>query len=77
MSRTAERPRQTLNIDLCFVPATHQAAAKIPAVSGSSGRLIVQRVQDEAHDRVWPGLAFEDPSLSYEEAMISFAAAGA
>ena len=57
------------------MPATHQGAAKIPAVSGSSGRLIVQRIQEETEERVWPGLVFEDPALSYEEAMMLFVAA--
>jgi hypothetical protein len=34
---------QTVNVDLCFVPANHVTELKLPAVSGSSGRLVVER----------------------------------
>jgi transposase InsO family protein len=64
-----------VNVDLCFVPVTHEVAAKLPAVSGSSGRLIVQRTQAETDAREWPGRVFEDPELPYEEAMRDFVAA--
>jgi transposase InsO family protein len=57
------------------VPATHEVADKLPAVSGSSGRLIVERTQEEANERAWPGQVFENPELSYEEAMLDFVAA--
>ncbi len=73
-SRTAEEPGQTVNVDLCFVPATHEVADKLPAVSGSSGRLIVQRSQAKTEERKWPGRVFEDPELTYEEAMLDFIA---
>jgi transposase InsO family protein len=55
------------------VPATHELADKLPAVSGSSGRLKVQRSQTETGEREWPGR--EDPELTYEEAMLDFVAA--
>ena len=48
---------------------------KLPAVSGSSGRLIVERLQAETHEREWPGQVFEDSELTYEEAMLAFIAA--
>jgi transposase InsO family protein len=64
-----------VNVDLCFVPATHEVAAKLPAVSGSSGRLIVEQPQAETTEREWPGCVFKDPALTYEEAMIDFVAA--
>lgn len=64
-----------MNVDLCFVPVTHEVADKLPAVSGSSGRLIVQRTQAETDAREWPGRVFEDPELPYEEAMRDFVAA--
>jgi transposase InsO family protein len=64
-----------VNVDLCFVPATHEVANKLPAVSGSSGRLIVERPQSETTEREWPGCVFEDPALAYEEAMLGFVAA--
>lgn len=73
-SRTAEQPEQTINVDLCFVPASHEVSEKIPAVSGSSGRLVVTRAKEEK-ERDWPGRVFEDEGLSYEEAMLKFVAA--
>jgi len=73
--RTAEEPGQTVNVDLCFVPATHERVAKLPAVSGSSGRLKVAPSQTEKDTRTWPGRVFENQALSYEEAMLAFVAA--
>lgn len=72
-SRTAEQPEQTINVDLCFVPANHEVSKKIPAVSGSSGRLVVVSAKAEK-ERDWPGRVFEDEDLSYEEAMLKFVA---
>ena len=50
-------------------------ADKLPAVSGSSGRLIVERSQAETNEREWPGQVFENSELTYEEAMLAFIAA--
>lgn len=47
-------------------------AAKLPAVSGSSGRLVVERAPAESDEREWPGQVFADPDLTYEEAMLDF-----
>ncbi len=79
LSRTAEEPAQTVNVDLCFVPATHETAGHLPAVSGSSGRLVVSRPHDGAttSERTWPGRVFEDPDLEYVAAMQTFVAASA
>ncbi len=73
-ARTADFPEQTVNVDICFVPATHEVVAKLPAVSGSSGRLVVERTLDKAakEQPQWPGRIFEDQNLTYEEAMTSF-----
>lgn len=57
------------------MPAKHEDADKLPAVSGSSGRLIVERSLVETSEREWPGRVFEDPALTYEEAMLKFVAA--
>ena len=57
------------------MPATHEVASKLPAVSGSSGRLIVGRSRAERDGGQWPGRVFEDPGLSYEEAMLGFVTA--
>lgn len=73
--RTAERPGQALNIDICFVPAQHAAQDRLPAVSGSSGRLIVERTHSPADAPDWPGLVFAEAGLAYDEAMRQYAAA--
>lgn len=68
-------PDQAVNVDLCFVPATHQEAEAVPAVSGSSGRLIVGAPKEALAQRTWPGRVFERSDLSYCEAMDGFIAA--
>ena len=76
VARTAEEPGQALNVDLCFVPASHAAEVKLPAVSGSSGHLVIERPKDEEVVQ-YPGRVFEDPSLDYAEAMQAFVRASA
>lgn len=73
--RHAEVPDQAVNVDLCFVPATHSVTELIPAVSGSSGRLIVSQPHGAAEERDWPGRVFERTDLSYQEVMDQFIAA--
>ncbi|MEM7536149.1 MAG: helix-turn-helix domain-containing protein [Chloroflexota bacterium] len=70
--RHAERADQSYNVDLCYVPATHESEEKLPAVSGSSGRLKVEKIQEESSEKTWPGRVFEDQTVTYEEAMKSF-----
>jgi len=72
VSRTAQEPGQTLNVDLCFVPAEHEVEVKLPAVSGSSGRLVVEKVATSTTEADYPGRVFADESLSYPEAMLEF-----
>jgi transposase InsO family protein len=56
------------------VPAVHEVAEHLPAVSGSSGRLVVYgpRQRAEEGERTWPGQVFEDAELAYEAAMQEF-----
>jgi len=75
VARTAEEAEQTVNVDLCFVPATHTAQVKLPAVSGSSGRLVVERPQEASLS--YPGQVFAQADLEYAEAMHQFRAASA
>lgn len=75
VSRTSDTPGQTVTIDLCFVPAQHVPNQKLPAVSGSSGRLVVERPATAATKRPWLGQIFADPTLEYEAAMQRFARA--
>jgi hypothetical protein len=63
-------PGQTVNVDLCFVPATHATEHALPAVSGSSGRLVVTpRAGQDSADRAWPGRIFADHAVDYADAM--------
>jgi transposase InsO family protein len=73
--RTAEQPGQAINVDLCFVPETHVAQEKLPAVSGSSGHLVVERLQPSGEKPHWPGQVFAEAGLDYAEAMRRYAQA--
>ena len=68
-------PGQALNVDLCFVPASHEIEVKLPAVSGSSGRLVIEPPVEAESNRTWPGQVFANESLDYPEAMLEFVAA--
>lgn len=57
------------------MPATHEEIEKLPAVSGSSGRLVIERSADPSEERQWPGQVFADESRDYTEAMLDFVAA--
>jgi len=70
--RTAEEAGQTLNVDIAFVPASHQTEEKLPAVSGSSGRLVIEQPVEAEAEKQWPGRVFEDEKLEYSEAMLDF-----
>ncbi len=72
VNRTADEPGQTLNVDLCFVPVNHLVDVKLPAVSGSSGHLVVERLKEPGQELDYPGKVFADTELDYAEAMRSF-----
>lgn len=72
MSRTADEPGQTLNVDLCFVPVSHLVDVKLPAVSGSSGHLVVERLKEPGQEPDYPGKVFANTELDYAEAVHSF-----
>lgn len=48
---------------------------KLPAVSGSSGRLVIERPKEEREEGHWPGKIFNETDLDYAEAMKEFVAA--
>jgi transposase InsO family protein len=73
--RTAEQPGQAINVDLCFVPEEHIAQEKLPAVSGSSGHLVVERLHSGDEEPHWPGQVFAEAGLDYAEAMRQYAQA--
>jgi len=72
VSRTADLPGQTLNVDLCFVPVSHLVNVKLPAVSGSSGHLVVERMKEAGQEWDYAGKVFADPELDYAEAVQAF-----
>ena len=74
VSRRAEKPGQTLNVDLCFVPAHHEGEVRLPAVSGSSGRLVVQKPKAHQDEVSYPGQVFAKEGLDYACAMREFVA---
>lgn len=47
----------------------------MPAVSGSSGRLVISPAKDAAVEHTWPGRVFEDAPLDYTTALQTFVAA--
>jgi transposase InsO family protein len=57
------------------VPARHEAEQKLPTVSGSSRRLIVEQPKEGQEEKDWPGRVFEDESREYTKAMLDFVAA--
>lgn len=57
------------------MPVEHAPQVKLPAVSGSSGRLVVEWVAAETQPPDWPGAIFALPELSYETAMQHYLAA--
>ncbi len=64
-----------MNVDLCFVPTTHPVAGAVPAVSGSSGKLVVRAPKEASVERRWPGQVFAREELPYCEAMDQFVVA--
>lgn len=54
------------------MPACHQTDAKLPAVSGSSGHLVIERLKESGCEPDYPGKVFANPELSYTEAMQAF-----
>jgi len=77
VTRTSDWPGQAVNVDLLFVPLTHEADIKLPAVSGSSGHLVIERLPETGQEPSYPGQVFANPELSYAEAMRSFVEASA
>jgi len=75
--RSAEEPGQTLNVDLCLVPASHAMEHKLPAVSCSSGRLVAERPTVAGLESSYPGQVFAESDRPYAEAMQAFVVASA
>lgn len=55
------------------MPARHDATTrKLPAVRGSSGRLVIERPRDAPQEKTWPGQVFADDQVEYIDAMMAF-----
>jgi hypothetical protein len=65
-------PGQALNVDLCFVPVSHLVDVKLPAVSGSSGHLVVERLKEAGIEPDYPGQVFADAEMDYAAAVQAF-----
>lgn len=64
-----------MNVDICYIPVAHTAESKLPAVSGSSGHLVVERIPVvTAELPTWPGKVFANESLEYSSAMEQYVA---
>ncbi len=57
------------------MPAGHATDAKLPSVSGSSGRLVVERQAEADSEPAYPGQVFANRDHDYAEAMQAFVAA--
>lgn len=57
------------------MPEKHCAQEKLPAVSGSSGRLVVEHLRQDGKEPHWPGQVFAEGDLDYEEAMRQYSEA--
>ena len=57
------------------MPLSHDDAGKLPAVSGSSGHLVIEQPKEPSQAGQWPGQVFADESKDYKEAMLAFVAA--
>ena len=55
------------------MPVSHEIEVKLPAVSGSSGRLVVERRSEKA-ELDYPGRVFAEPDRDYAEVMTEFVA---
>ena len=54
------------------MPSTHELEEKLPAVSGSSGRLVVESLPETDQIADYPGRVFEDKKRDYAEVMLEF-----
>jgi len=71
----APQPNQTINIDLCVVPFIHNGTEEMVSVSLSAAAagVILTEKDSPSTSGGWPGQAFENPALSYEEQMHDYA----
>ena len=72
----APQPNQTMNIDLCVVPCTHDGQHDLRSVSvgeAAAGLPLPEPLAPLARAE-WPGQTFANPALSYEDQMRAYVA---
>jgi transposase InsO family protein len=72
----APQPNQTMNIDLCVVPCTHDGQHDLLSVSvgeAAAGLPLPEPLAPLARAE-WPGQTFANPALSYEDQMRAYVA---
>ena len=71
MTRHADEPGKTVNVDLCFVPVptTEKAEVDSEAIATASPA----ESSEEDASPCYPGQVFADPDLNYDEAMNAYA----
>ena len=71
----APQPNETVNIDLCVVPLTHESTQVLASVSLSQAAAGAAPTPDEKVPVVaeWPGQVFGDVNLPYEQQMAQYA----
>jgi transposase InsO family protein len=71
----APQPNQTVNLDLCVVPLTHERRQALAAISlGAAAAGALPPAADDPAPADWPGQTFADTSLSYEAQMGTYVA---
>jgi transposase InsO family protein len=72
----APQPNQTMNIDLCVVPWTHdgqQAMVSVSVSAATSGRVSAEPAAHPTRAE-WPGQTFADPAVTYADQMRDYVA---
>jgi transposase InsO family protein len=71
----APQPNETVNIDLCVVPLTHESTQVLASVSLGQAAAGAVPTLDEKTPAVaeWPGQVFGDVNLPYEQQMAQYA----
>lgn len=73
MTRHADEPGKTVNVDLCFVPMPAQEQTKADAETSIATAESPAENSEDDKALSYPGQIFADPDLSYEEAMNVYA----
>ncbi len=73
MTRHADEPGKTVNVDLCFVPMPTQEQTKTDSETSVTNAKSPADKSEDGTTFNYPGQVFADPNLSYEQAMNIYA----